>query len=220
MNPIRRHRHGIGQRSGHIGTPHSVGAGSLRIVCPRLTLARGRTRIPSATRPSGRKFADVIDAPGSCGRTRRPSGSARQRVTLTLRVPTATKGVEQDGPSQRQDEAGERRDCCRRAPQLMPAYQNRCASGIAADEDLLGGALGSAGDAHPGTSDRADAGITAGPTISTTPASVRMPRPPTRQSDQAHSYEARKERTQRAKDEGVGEVHRGSRRGRRSWSRA
>src|SRR6266568_8461617 len=46
-------------------------------------------------------------------------------------------------------------------------------------------ALGSAGDAHPGTSARADACRATGPTTRTSPASVRMPRPPTRPTSMA-----------------------------------
>jgi hypothetical protein len=139
MNSIRRHRHGIWQRSACIGTPQSVGAGSRRIVRPWLALARGRDLDSQRHAPVGEEVR---------GRDRRARKRRPHQTHLGLRSPKSdvgarradsNEGVEEAGASQRQDEPGERRDCCGGAAKLTPAYQDRCASGIAADEDLLGG---------------------------------------------------------------------------------
>ena len=139
MNSIRRHGHGIGQRSGRIGTPQSVGAGRFRIVCPWLALARGRDL-------DSQRHSPVREEVG--GRDRRARKRRPHQTHLGLRSPKSDvgarradsyEGVEEAGASQRQDETGGRRDCCGGAAKLTPAYQDRCANRIAADEDLLGG---------------------------------------------------------------------------------
>src|SRR5712691_7022185 len=70
-------------------------------------------------------------------------------------------------------------------PSSRPPIRTAAPAGLLLTRICWVVALGSAGDAHPGTSDRADAGTAAGPRTSTTPASVRMPKPPTRPTSTA-----------------------------------
>src|SRR5438874_504230 len=102
----------------------------------------GGTWIPSTTRPSGRKSADVIVAPGSGGRTIRTSGSARQRVTSALGALTATKatrrtltGRERSGPNGPKTRVSER---CIAAPDWAEVLERS----IRTDRDTARGHTG------------------------------------------------------------------------------
>jgi hypothetical protein len=53
------------------------------------------------------------------------------RVPVSARSADSNEGVEEAGASQRQDETEERGGRFRGAAKLTPAYQDRCASGIA-----------------------------------------------------------------------------------------
>src|SRR6266567_3057872 len=145
----------------------------------------GGTWTPSATRPSGRKSAEAIDAPGSGGRTRRTSGSARQRVTSALGAPLATKASRKPARRNVRMRPGDVETVAGVRPSSRPPIRTAAPAGLLLTRICWVVALGSAGDAHSGSSDRADAGRTAGPRTSTTPASVRMPRPPTRPTSRA-----------------------------------
>jgi len=121
MNSIRCHRQGIGQRSGRIGAPQPVGAGSLRIVRPRLALARGRDLDSQRQAPVREEVRGRDRRARERRRTRRTIGRRLPQSDVGARRADSNEGVEEAGASQRQDEPGEGRDCCGRAAKLTSA---------------------------------------------------------------------------------------------------